>query len=493
MFRPDGLLAGGPVRAPAGDDDRTVIMPTPGGRRRGGAAAGAPPPGMAEFERAAPGPRPSSMPPPTGAPVNVEALEGVGENPLLRAAAPVLALVYHLRKTPEHLDVPDLRKRIIEAVDTFEAQVRGIGIDQETVGRAKYGLCSLIDEAVLSTPWGFRSTWSTESLNVTYYRDRIAGERFYVYLREALDYPAGNLDLLELYYICLSLGYTGRYGVRADGAERRGSIKQDVYRVIVQYRGEPVNDLSPHWRGVVDKRPRLSRYLAWWVVPIIAIAVGLLSYAGLSYALNDESDRVYTRVSRLEVPAMRPEPITPLPRLALPPAPPPPIDVPPPPPPEPNVTLLEDLRLTLQPEIDAKLVAVEDNGATVRIVLFNRGLFPSGRASVNEKFQAVIDKIGRVLKQDNPPGPYIVSGHSDNVPIRTVRFPSNYHLSQARADAVAEILAPLITEPSVITVEARADTQPLASNDTAEGRALNRRVEIEVPNAVAVAQERGQR
>ncbi len=489
MSRHDGFPLSGPVRAPAGDDDgRTVIMPPPGGRRRGGAAAGAPPPGMPDLDPPPPAP-PAARPPATAGDLasdNLEGLEGVGENPLLRAAAPVLALIAQLRTVADVADVPALRQRLIATIDGFESRLRSGGVEPETIVRAKYALCSLIDEAVLSTPWGFRSSWSTESLNVTYFRDRIAGERFYAYLREALDYPAGHLDLLELCYVCLSLGYTGRYGVQKDGVERRGAVRQEVYRVILQYRGEPVNDLSPRWRGVVDRRPRLSRYLAWWVVPVIAATVGLLSYVGLSYALNEESDRVYSRVARLDTPTVLPPP-TALPEVDLPP---PKVDLPPA---ETAVTLSDDLRLTLQPEIDENLLAVEDTGETVRIVLYNRGLFPSGIATVGERFEAIIRKIGLVLAQDDPPGPYLVSGHTDNVPIRTVRFPSNFHLSQARAEAVAALLAPHLTDPAVITVEGRADSQPLAPNDTAEGRALNRRVEIEVPDAAGSARAQAPR
>ena len=77
-------------------------------------------------------------------------------------------------------------------------------------------------------------------------------------------------------------------------------------------------------------------------------------------------------------------------------------------------------------------------------------------------------------------GPFEVTGHTDNVPIRTLRFPSNWHLSKARADAVAVMMAPPLL-PSKLRVEGRADTEPLESNDAAEGRTQNRRVEVRLP------------
>jgi type VI secretion system protein ImpK len=72
----------------------------------------------------------------------------------------------------------------------------------------------------------------------------------------------------------------------------------------------------------------------------------------------------------------------------------------------------------------------------------------------------------------------LVVGHTDNVPIRTARFPSNWALSQARADAVQRVLAEAVADPGRLTVEGRADTQPIASNADDAGRARNRRVEI---------------
>ncbi len=75
-------------------------------------------------------------------------------------------------------------------------------------------------------------------------------------------------------------------------------------------------------------------------------------------------------------------------------------------------------------------------------------------------------------------GRVLVTGHSDNVPIRTLQFPSNWHLSKTRADSVVKILAASSNSPSRFISEGRADTEPVAPNDTSQNRALNRRVDI---------------
>ena len=77
-------------------------------------------------------------------------------------------------------------------------------------------------------------------------------------------------------------------------------------------------------------------------------------------------------------------------------------------------------------------------------------------------------------------GQVLVTGHSDNRPIATLRYPSNWKLSQARAQEVADLLGATTGDAGRFTAEGRSDTEPVASNDSAAGRAKNRRVEITV-------------
>ena len=79
----------------------------------------------------------------------------------------------------------------------------------------------------------------------------------------------------------------------------------------------------------------------------------------------------------------------------------------------------------------------------------------------------------------------VISGHTDNQPIRSLRFPSNWHLSKDRA-ASAKVLLSGAVKPERLAAEGRADTEPVADNSSAEGRARNRRVEITLLAAAPV-------
>ena len=75
-------------------------------------------------------------------------------------------------------------------------------------------------------------------------------------------------------------------------------------------------------------------------------------------------------------------------------------------------------------------------------------------------------------------GQILITGHSDNKPIRSTRYPSNWHLSKARAKAIADVMKKKLIGPDRITVDGKSDLEPVATNDTPEGRAKNRRIEI---------------
>jgi type VI secretion system protein ImpK len=122
---------------------------------------------------------------------------------------------------------------------------------------------------------------------------------------------------------------------------------------------------------------------------------------------------------------------------------------------------------------------VFDRGRDVVVLLRGEGLFESASADVRPTFLPTLRRIGQAL--EDRAGVVRVVGHSDNVPIRTSRFPSNWELSQARAASVARELAREMSDASRLRVGGLADTQPIVSNATAEGRQRNRRIEILVP------------
>ncbi len=140
-------------------------------------------------------------------------------------------------------------------------------------------------------------------------------------------------------------------------------------------------------------------------------------------------------------------------------------------------TQAEELQERLEKEIDEGLLEVEREKAKIIIRIQEKGSFPSGRATLNPDFFQVITKITDVIA--STPGRIIVAGHTDDVPISTSRFRSNWELSSARAVTVVHaMLSNAALDEKRFLIQGYADSKPLVPNDSSEHRALNRRVEL---------------
>ncbi len=137
----------------------------------------------------------------------------------------------------------------------------------------------------------------------------------------------------------------------------------------------------------------------------------------------------------------------------------------------------EKIRQSLSKEIDEGLVSVETEQLKIIIRINEKGSFPSGGAELKAGFEPVMEKITSAV--NDSVGTVHVAGHTDNIPISTDWYRSNWELASSRAVTVAHyMLEKKNTEPSRVVVQGYADTKPLVPNDSAENRAKNRRVEI---------------
>src|SRR5206468_1384764 len=104
-------------------------------------------------------------------------------------------------------DPAGLRARMREQLDAFETSARGAGLPDAQIDGALFALCALLDDSAQATPWG--RAW--DSLLAEFRGEQNGGERFFSFLEEISANAAANLDLLEFFYVCLALGFEGRY------------------------------------------------------------------------------------------------------------------------------------------------------------------------------------------------------------------------------------------------------------------------------------------
>jgi type VI secretion system protein ImpK len=433
------------------DAERTVIRPTPGGR----SAAPDPveQPELRSDPTAAEAPRAAA---PAG-----EGAEAVatGVNPLVAAAAPLLQFLARLPNTINYPDPGDLRERAVRAIHTFEQRVRDLNLPRELLAPAHYALCASIDDVVLNTPWGSTGVWDANSLVSIFHKEVRSGERFFHLLAQMRQNPGLYLPVIELMYLCMSLGFQGQYRLQPRGPAELDRLREETYAVIVRQRQAPEPDLSPHWKGVAAPYRGTRPAVPVWVAASVALAVLAALFVWFSSSLNADSDDLFARL--LNAPPRMPQ----IARVA-------PVR----PPPAPTALEVDPLCTLLKPEVDQGLVTVVCTPPNPMIRIRNRGMFASGSATVDPRFVPVLDRIGAALKTEA--GSVQIIGYTDDRPIRTVQFPSNFQLSAARAQTARALIARALGDAGRIAAEGRGEADPMNRNETPEQREENRRIEI---------------
>jgi type VI secretion system protein ImpK len=429
--------------------DRTVFRPRPGAGKRGSSPErpGAPERSTSPEPRAyAPFPGSSRQQPAAA----IRDFVASGLNALLQAASPLLILMGRLRVSLSNPDVEGLRRQALEQTRDFEERARGGGVASETVLAARYALCCAFDEAVLSTPWGGQSNWGEHSLLVSLHGETWGGEKFFELLQRICSDPARHINLMELQYVCLALGFTGKYGVTDGGHNRLAQIQSDLYRRIREYRGVPPSELSLHWRGMQDRRNPVIRYVPWWVIGALALVVVSGAFIYYHTTLETLAAPVNERLAHvgLAQPAVSAAPSA-APRL----------------------------KQLLHSDEEAGTLSVEERGNQTVVTLIASDLFSSGSAKFNPNYEPTMQRIAQALNQ--VPGQVFVVGHTDDQPLRSFKFQDNYALSRARAAEVVKLLSATIDNAARLQGSGVGDSEPrYKPPSTAENRARNRRVEI---------------
>ncbi|MFC6634129.1 type IVB secretion system protein IcmH/DotU [Microbulbifer taiwanensis] len=271
-----------PPRAPSAGD-RTVIVPTPGALAAG---------------RAAQSPQGNMF---SGAELQQEIRVRNSLNPLVSAASKLLGVIIKLRSTMNHGNVPDLHKRLTNEIQGFEREAKQLSLSPETVLTARYLLCTVVDEVVLSTPWGSASGWSQHSLLSLFHKETFGGEKCFAILQRMQEAPGTHLELLELFYLCLSLGFQGKYRLVQRGHEQLEQIRDNLYQTIESHRPAMERDLSPRWQGCVERKTRLIHYVPLWVVASVVFGLLAVTYSGYRWWLYESATPVAERIADLTV------------------------------------------------------------------------------------------------------------------------------------------------------------------------------------------------
>lgn len=207
-------------------------------------------------------------------------LRGLEDNRLTDAATPLLGLVIRIRRLAEFGAVESLYQQVVDEVTAIDRELIEQGYERPTVVAYRYVLCAFIDEAVLGTDWGAHSVWSQHSLLSRFHNETWGGEKVFAILARMEQEPVRYNDMLAFIYLCLCLGFEGRYKVMENGRDEYEQILRGLHEQLQSLRaGSDPESLADAQRNVTPARNRLRSGLPLWgIAGLFAVAmVGIYS------------------------------------------------------------------------------------------------------------------------------------------------------------------------------------------------------------------------
>jgi type VI secretion system protein ImpK len=331
----------------------------------------------------------------------------------------------------------EFREKILALVNAQEERAKSSGVAMETFREARFAVLSWVDEIIFNSSWPHRAQW--QHLMLAYHGTLNAGEDVFRHL-ETL--PSHANDIREIYYLCLSLGFEGRYAFGDDRHELR-ELKQGLYKQLCSGAGDIRQNyprLFPEaYQKVAASPPTPARAKLLW--HIVAFSVPVVIFLCYFFILWLEANRVIGRIK------------TPLPQLPVSP-----------------LTCFEE---RLRP----KGITTKDTSRGVLITLEGKNLvFKPGSVSLDPEAQTKIDDVVDIVKRCAKESVIVVEGHASRE--KGGDEAVNQQLSEGRARTVANAFKASGFSNDRITARGFGSRVGVAGNETEEGRAKNRRVEI---------------
>lgn len=387
-------------------------------------------------------------------------------NPLVSAASPLLWLAGRLNESAPPDDIGEFRRRLLDEIRHFETAAMAKDVPPRIVRVSRYALCATLDDIILNTRWGAAGGWASGSLVGVLFSETWGGERFYDLLSQLQQQPEQNIDALELMAICLSIGFSGKFRVTEGGQGHLTRLRHDLYRTIRRIRGPYERNLSATWEamGAPHKPPRTmaAPWLAVLVLLLFFSALWAFSSISLRTSVEQTSEQIRALAPAIPVLVER-DGVREIPE-AIPPA---------------RQTQVERMSEALSTDIAGGRIEIAEVDDAIMLRMLGAS-FPSGGLSLSQGEDPLMQRIAQALNAER--GPILVLGHTDNVPVGAGSpLGDNMSISVARARSAAQMLQTHIDEPERVSFEGRGETDPIASNAAAEGRARNRRVEFQIP------------
>ena len=215
---------------------------------------------------------------------------------IVEAVSDLLVLGTSLKDTKD-LGSPDhLRTRLHHLFHQAEETAKSAGVSTDVLTHARYAVAAYLDEMIINSRWTHREQWAAKPLQYDLFGEYVAGEGFFKRLETIRRSLPLNVELLEVYALCLMFGFEGQY--RLHERDRLRGLVEDVAREV-QAKRDVAPVLSPNGHRPEELLELVKRELPVWVIMVMSMGIILLVYMALSFLINQDVMSVLDQLKKM--------------------------------------------------------------------------------------------------------------------------------------------------------------------------------------------------
>ncbi len=225
-----------------------------------------------------------------------------GLNPIVDAAGYLFSVIGKLKSIKSYRQLNKLQSELIQEINSFQETIKNLGSNSEYTIVCRYILCATLDETISNTVWGGQGQWDTYSLLGAFNQDTQHQDKFFTIMERAMKEPALYIDLMELMYLCLSMGYKGQYRATEHSQYQLEQITNSLYKHIRAYRGSFSKILSPTPLKATKNPAKTAsqRKFSLGFIFVVTACVIMAIFVSLGYLMDVVSNEAYKNISAFD-------------------------------------------------------------------------------------------------------------------------------------------------------------------------------------------------
>lgn len=226
--------------------------------------------------------------------MNLQAIDASRAHDLPNLCADFFSLILHLRTQNDFGHPENLRHSLKQHFESMEKKAKEFRLEAGDISDAKFALTAFLDETILNSRWHEKEAWRAKPLQLDYFKTNLAGEKFFERLDRIWNNRKNQASLLEVYYLCLILGFEGKF--KLQDKEELNKLKNDIALELRESRAVAEYTLAPN--GQAPETARRKHGPPSWLIVSLCLCVGLLLYAILSESSFNRAAAVQKKLDR---------------------------------------------------------------------------------------------------------------------------------------------------------------------------------------------------